>query len=122
MKPDDLNALRQRLLDTRHDLMERIAQQRGGALGRVEAAAEQLGHSEDEYAQNITERDLAFAMDEHDSAELNAVQAALVRVREGRYGECIGCGQPIPLERLQASPEAERCVPCQTQQEHLHPH
>jgi DnaK suppressor protein len=122
MKPDDLNALRQRLLDTRHDLMERIAQQRGGALGRVEAAAEQLGHSEDEHAQNITERDLAFAMDEHDSAELNAVQAALVRVREGRYGECIGCGQPIPLERLQASPEAERCVPCQTQQEHLHPH
>ncbi len=122
MKPDDLNALRQRLLDTRHDLMERIAQQRGGALGRVEAAAEQLGHSEDEHAQNITERDLAFAMDEHDSAELNAVQAALVRVREGRYGECIGCGQPIPLERLQASPEVERCVPCQTQQEHLHPH
>jgi DnaK suppressor protein len=122
MKPDDLNALRQRLLDIRHDLMERIAQQRGGALGRVEAAAEQLGHSEDEHAQNITERDLAFAMDEHDSAELNAVQAALVRVREGRYGECIGCGQPIPLERLQASPEAERCVPCQTQQEHLHPH
>ena len=122
MKPDDLNALRQRLLDTRHDLMERIAQQRGGALGRVAAAAEQLGHSEDEHAQNITERDLAFAMDEHDSAELNAVQAALVRVREGRYGECIGCGQPIPLERLQASPEVERCVPCQTQQEHLHPH
>ena len=57
MKPDDLNALRQRLLDTRHNLMERIAQQRGGALGRVEAAAAQLGHSEDDHAQNITERD-----------------------------------------------------------------
>ncbi len=122
MKPADLNALRQRLLDTRHDLMERIAQQRGGALGRVEAAAEQLWHSEDDHAQNITERDLAFAMDEHESAELNAVQAALVRIREGTYGQCKGCGEPMDLARLQASPEADRCVSCQTHLEQLHPH
>ena len=84
MKPDDLNALRQRLLDTRHDLMERIAQQRGGALGRVEAA--------------------------------------LVRIREGTYGQCKGCGEPMDLARLQASPEADRCVSCQTHLEQLHPH
>ncbi len=122
MKPDDLNALRLRLLDMRHDLMARIAQQRGGAVGRVEAAVEQFAPSDDEHAQTITERDLAFAIDEHESAELNAVQAALVRVREGTYGHCIDCGQSIALARLQASPEAERCVACQTQQEHQHPH
>ena len=122
MQAEDLNLLRQRLLDTRHDLMERIAQQRGGALGRVEAAVQQFAQSEDEHAQNITERDLAFAIDEHESAELNAVQAALVRVREGTYGACIDCGETIALARLQASPEAERCVSCQTQQEHHRPH
>jgi DnaK suppressor protein len=122
MKPEDLDTLRQRLLDARHDLMQRIAQQRGGALGRVEAAAEQFGQSEDEHAQNITERDLAFAIDEHESAELNAIQAALVRVREGTYGACIDCGQPIALARLQANPQAERCVSCQTRQEQHHPH
>jgi DnaK suppressor protein len=122
MKPEDLNPLRQRLLDTRHALMERIAQQRGGALGRVEAAAEQFAQSEDEHAQNITERDLAFAIDEHESAELNAIQAALVRVREGTYGECIACGQAIALARLQASPEADRCVSCQTQHEQQRSH
>ncbi|MBU3652202.1 MAG: TraR/DksA family transcriptional regulator [Limnohabitans sp.] len=120
MKNEDLNTLRQRLLDARQDLMARIAQQRGGALGRVEAAVEQFGQSDDEHAQNITERDLAFAIDEHESAELNAVQAALVRVREGTYGECVDCGQTISLARLQATPEAERCVPCQTQREHRH--
>ena len=122
MKSEDLDSLRQRLLATRQSLMERIAQQRGGALGRVEAAVEQFGQSEDEHAQNITERDLAFAIDEHESAELNAVQAALVRVREGTYGECSECGQAIALARLQASPEAERCVGCQTQQEQHRPH
>jgi DnaK suppressor protein len=122
MKTDDLNTLRQRLLNTRRDLMERIVQQRGGAMGRVEAAAEQLGHSEDDHAQNISERDLAFAMDEHESAELNAVQAALVRIREGTYGHCRGCGEPMDMARLQATPEADRCVSCQTHLEHHHPH
>jgi DnaK suppressor protein len=122
MKPDDLDPLRQRLLDQRQDLMNRIAQQRGGAMGRVEAAVAQFGQSEDEHAQNITERDLAFALDEHESAELNAVQAALVRVREGTYGECVDCGQGIALARLQASPEAECCVSCQTRREQGHSH
>ena len=122
MKPEDLDALRQRLLKERQSLMDRIAQQRGGAVGRVEAAAEQFGQSEDEHAQNITERDLAFAIDEHESAELNAIQAALVRVREGTYGECMDCGQAIALARLQVNPEAERCVNCQTQQEQHRTH
>jgi DnaK suppressor protein len=122
MKPEQLDPLRQRLLDLRHDLLERIAQQRGGAVGRVEAAVEQFGQSEDEHAQNITERDLAFAIDEHESAELNAIQAALVRVREGTYGECVACGQAIALARLQASPEAECCVSCQTQREQPRAH
>lgn len=122
MKPDELDPLRQRLLDIRQDLMNRIAQQRGGAMGRVEAAVAQFGQSEDEHAQNITERDLAFALDEHESAELNAVQAALVRVREGTYGECVDCGQGVALARLQASPEAECCVSCQTRREQGHPH
>jgi DnaK suppressor protein len=122
MKPEDLDALRQRLLNERQALMERIAQQRGGAVGRVEAAAEQFAQSEDEHAQNITERDLAFAIDEHESAELNAIQAALVRVREGSYGECMDCGKAIALARLQANPEAERCVNCQTQLEQHRSH
>lgn len=122
MKPDDIDPLRQRLLAQRQALMDRIAQQRGGALGRVEAAVAQFGQSEDEHAQNITERDLAFAIDEHESAELNAVQAALVRVREGSYGTCVDCGQGIALARLQASPEAECCVSCQAQREQSRTH
>jgi DnaK suppressor protein len=122
MKPDQLDALRQRLLNHRDELMARIAQQRGGQVGRVQAAVDQFNHSEDAHAQNMTERDLAFAIDEHESAELNGVQAALVRIREGSYGDCVDCGQSITLPRLQANPEAERCLPCQTRWEKKHPY
>lgn len=38
--------------------------------------------------------------------------AALVRMEEGTYGSCLGCGESIPLERLTAIPEASTCLPC----------
>jgi RNA polymerase-binding transcription factor DksA len=42
-----------------------------------------------------------------------AVQAALGRVEAGSYGRCVGCGDPVPEGRLEARPDAARCVPCQ---------
>jgi RNA polymerase-binding transcription factor DksA len=38
------------------------------------------------------------------------VLAALARIEDGTYGRCIDCGQPLPDERLEARPEAARCV------------
>ncbi|MEV4382061.1 TraR/DksA C4-type zinc finger protein [Streptosporangium sp. NPDC049644] len=34
------------------------------------------------------------------------------RLRQGTYGVCEGCGQPIPVERLRARPTARTCVGC----------
>lgn len=39
------------------------------------------------------------------------------KIREGIYGLCEACGQPIPATRLRAIPEAALCVPCAEQQE-----
>ena len=48
-----------------------------------------------------------------------AVEAldALRRIQEGTYGICADCGKRIPAARLQAKPEATRCVACQTEYE-----
>lgn len=45
-------------------------------------------------------------------ADAHQVDDALRRLDEGGYGICAGCGEPIPVERLEARPFAERCVPC----------
>ena len=50
--------------------------------------------------------------------ELRIVRAALARMDDGSYGECIDCGIDIPFARLQAQPAALRCVPCQEKAEH----
>lgn len=45
------------------------------------------------------------------------VVAALGRIDDGTYGACAGCGEPVPEGRLEARPEAARCVPCQSKLE-----
>ena len=42
------------------------------------------------------------------------VQAAKLRLREGFYGECTECGESIAFTRLEAYPEAEFCIDCQS--------
>jgi RNA polymerase-binding protein DksA len=42
---------------------------------------------------------------------------ALARVKEGTYGTCENCGNPINPERLEALPTATLCLDCAQQQE-----
>ena len=44
---------------------------------------------------------------------LREVEEALVRVKEGTYGICQECEEPISPKRLQALPWAKFCVRCQ---------
>ncbi len=47
--------------------------------------------------------------------ELAEIEAALMRIQEGRYGRCLSCGGPMGLQRLRAIPEARYCVACSGQ-------
>jgi RNA polymerase-binding transcription factor DksA len=44
--------------------------------------------------------------------ELEDIDAALMRIQEGRYGTCLSCGGPMGLQRLRAIPEARFCLAC----------
>jgi DnaK suppressor protein len=112
-------AFKQRLEQQRADLLAQIAQQRGGTASRAEVAAEHFAHNEDSDAQVNTARDLEFAINEHETAELAAIDAALARLSAGTYGHCTDCDATIPEARLNAAPEATRCIACQEKAEHL---
>jgi RNA polymerase-binding transcription factor len=51
------------------------------------------------------------------AAEAENVELALQRLAQGDYGRCIDCGKEIPRERLEAIPEAVRCVEDQARYE-----
>jgi DnaK suppressor protein len=113
-------AFKQKLEHQRAALLAQIAEQRGGKTSRAEVAAEHFAHSEDSDAQVNTARDLEFAINEHETAELAAIDEALARLSAGTYGHCIDCDATIPEARLNAAPEASRCIGCQEKAEHNH--
>ena len=121
MNKQHISAYQQQLAEMRSALLAQIAEQRGGVVGRAEVAAEHFGHPEDSGAQLASERELEFAMGEREMAELAAIDAALARIQSGTYGECTDCGTHIAPARLQATPEAPRCIHCQEKVEHSHP-
>jgi len=62
---------------------------------------------------NLADADREEASLEVLLAQLERVRAALERLEAGSYGRCVDCGRELPEERLEARPEAERCVDCQ---------
>ena len=44
--------------------------------------------------------------------ESRMIQAALGRIADGTFGECVACGELISEERLNAVPHAARCKRC----------
>jgi DnaK suppressor protein len=68
------------------------------------------------------EADLNFAMTDRHVEEVQAIDAAKARMRDGTYGYCVDCGTEIGYERLLAYPTAERCIQDQERVEKTYVH
>ena len=64
--------------------------------------------------------DVGLAEIDRDLDELRAIDAALLRVADGSYGFCEACDKPIDVKRLNLTPQALRCIDCQTIFERTH--
>ena len=65
-------------------------------------------------ASTITEADREGAVLDAARDQRAQVLAALTRIEDGSYGRCVECGTELTPERLEARPEAARCITCQT--------
>lgn len=68
-------------------------------------------------ATNLSDNDRENAIREVVDGQRHEVLAALGRLDDGTYGTCVDCGTALPEERLDARPEAARCVSCQAKAE-----
>jgi DnaK suppressor protein len=96
----------------------------GEVREKIAASGEGLGFAnqskttdDDGAADAAAEMDVAMVIRE--SQELQTIEAALARIGDGSYGNCIDCGGEIGRARLKAYPTAERCLPCQEKNERL---
>ena len=68
-------------------------------------------------ASEISDNDREVALIEANEARKAEIEAAITRIDDGSYGTCTDCGKEIPAARLEARPEAARCVDCQSKAE-----
>jgi DnaK suppressor protein len=73
--------------------------------------------SEDNAAQINEQMEVDTELIAVESCRLAEVDEALVRIKNGTYGTCEGCGRAIALARLEALPTASRCLNCQKEAE-----
>ena len=101
-------------LEARRDALrtEVKAQLEGSGDERVVGLRNRLQETDDwAVADSLAELDIAGVR--HALGELADVDAALARIRDGRYGTCTDCGEAIAPARLAAYPTATRCIECQ---------
>lgn len=62
------------------------------------------GKDEGDRANASLAREIDLGQKSRDHALLSAIDAALDRIRQGRFGECFSCGGEISANRLEAIP------------------
>lgn len=105
----------ERYAEIRTQLEERLAilERRLGRIGADLRSA----HDPDS-GERAVEREndpVLEALDEQGTTDLAAIRAALGRLERGDYGRCAGCGEEIPLARLETVPTALHCIGCASQ-------
>ncbi|WP_030164978.1 TraR/DksA family transcriptional regulator [Spirillospora albida] len=102
----DTAAARSRLEAMLDDLDRSIAILRGEHPERDNSAADA--------GSGLSDSDRVEAALESLGLHRAAVTEALERIDAGAYGRCVGCGEKVPEGRLEARPDAARCLPCQS--------
>src|SRR5262245_443105 len=64
-----------------------------------------------------TGEELSSQLAELEARELNQVERALLRLKQGTYGLCEACGAKIPVARLNVLPYSTLCIKCQRESE-----
>jgi DnaK suppressor protein len=77
-------------------------------------------NDEADYASVAVETDIDAAIMEQQRKELNEIELALDKIREGSYGICEMCEDDISIERLRVKNFARFCITCReiTEKEH----
>lgn len=109
MEKKRVEVFKKRLEDRQRELREIMS--RTAQDGR-EADAESAQDIADRAA-NSYNKEFLFHQSNNERQLLQMVDAALNRIREGTFGECISCGNEINPKRLDAVPWTRHCIECQ---------
>lgn len=110
---DALLRLHKSLLGRRSDLMKKLAGEWANLRG---FGTDSTGDTADVAFESGSD-EMASQLAELDARELNQIERALTKLKNGTYGICEGCGAKIGVARLNALPYTTLCIRCQREME-----
>ncbi len=112
----NFSLLRSRLESEQKRLTEQVNQLEASIRSTEESREGSPFGKREEEAAETQELENQLVQENRIKEQLALVEHALRKFEEGTYGLCEGCGQPIDPARLEALPQARRCISCKAQQ------
>ncbi len=109
--------MRRQLQGDSRRLREEIARAEAELNELLRDSGEGSGDDQADAGSKTFEREHEMSMANNARDTLEQIEHAMARIKDGSYGMCESCGQPIGKARLQAFPRATLCVSCKQREE-----
>jgi len=100
------------MTDTKH-FKKVLTERRAYLLNKSEEIEDKFEQSGDEPfdgdSGEVRNLDVLDDLDEMGQSEIRAIDAALDRIKDGSFGDCVTCGDPVDAERLKTLPHTPFC-------------
>jgi DnaK suppressor protein len=113
----ELAGVRRELEDEASGLRQDISTAESEIAARLGDAVGDAGDDSADAGAKTFQREHELALTENARELLAQTERVLAKIKDGTYGVCESCGQPIGKARLQAFPRATLCVACKQREE-----
>ena len=107
-----------------NQLMERLKDRRQYLLGEVKQRLKEFKNSGTDrlsdtadIASNMIDDESVMSIAQGEAKEIEQIDYALNKIKNGKYGNCENCGKGINKERLMAIPFVSLCIKCKEDEE-----
>lgn len=105
MTKSEVNRYKEILEAKQAELAKVLRNREGIAIEKSPDALDEVQHA--------AERELAIRNLDRESHLLRHVKLALRRIKDGSFGTCLNCDEPINPKRIEAVPWTALCIRCQ---------
>jgi len=95
------------------DLLRQLPALRVALLDQHRFRTDQLSRLRAEVPADDARGEVTASLRRAGRVALADIEAALDRMRTGRYGRCVACAGTVPLEQLEILPAVALCMDCQ---------
>ena len=112
--PVEIESAKQNLIKMKKDIFKEI--DAGIKEGSSKDSTEYRGDNYD-IASSERDRELSYMLGDRERKKVREIDNALLKIKDGTYGICDECGEPISKKRLKIIPYSNLCINCQSRVE-----